>query len=130
MHVAHAEREGKVDGRHFRRGSRRWRGRSSSRCFHSFVITLTALIFLGQRRLRIHIAEDNRHAVLATADDDDLRIGRLSELKSRLNTAPTQVRIRDPLTDELLEVTDAFSLDLLALRLFSFAHHAKYILQM
>jgi len=48
-------------------------------------------------------------------------------LKRRLNTTPTQIGIRDALTDDLLEVSHAFCLDLLALRLPFFARNAEFV---
>src|SRR5262249_32320932 len=95
----------------------------SRSCHHSHCFDLSRTTPMAHPH-----AEDNRQAVLTAADDDDFGIGRLSELKRRLDTAPTQVRIRDSLTDDLLEIADTFGLDLLTLRLFSFAHHAKCIL--
>src|SRR5207253_11030466 len=73
------------------------------------------------------VAKDDRQAVFAAADDDDLRIRGLRKLKRRLNAAPTQVRLRDALADDLLKIPYAFCLDLLAFRLSSFALHAKFI---
>jgi hypothetical protein len=70
------------------------------------------------RRWRsIDVAQDGRQPVLAAADDHDLGIGRLRELKRRLDAAPTQVGVRNALTDDLLEFADPFCLDPLALRL-------------
>src|SRR5258708_7823068 len=66
-------------------------------------------------------------AVPASGNDDDFGIGRLRELERRLYAAPTQIRIRDSLADDLLEFTDPFRLDLLALRLFSLARDTKRV---
>src|SRR4029079_8159141 len=76
---------------------------------------------------RIHVAKDNRQAVFAAADHDDLRIRGLRKLKRRLNAAPTQVGLRDALAHDLLKIAYAFCLDLLAFRLSFFALDAKFI---
>src|SRR5262249_3756803 len=79
------------------------------------------------RRRAIHIAEDDRQAVFAAADDDDFRIRGLRKLQRRLDAAPTQVGLRDSLADGLLKIAYAFCLDPLAFRLSFFALDAKLI---
>src|SRR5262249_28989826 len=73
------------------------------------------------------IAEDDRQAVFAAADDDDFRIRGLRKLQRRLDAAPTQVGLRDALADGLLKIAYAFCLDLLAFRLSFFTLDAKLI---
>jgi hypothetical protein len=79
------------------------------------------------RRRGVHIAEDNRQAVFAAADDHNFRIRGLRKLQRRLDATPTQVGLRDPLADRLLKIAYAFCLDLLAFRLSFFALDAKLV---
>ena len=50
----------------------------------------------ARRCRRIDIAENDRQAVFAVADDHDLGIRGLRERKRSLDAAPAQVRIRNP----------------------------------
>jgi hypothetical protein len=94
---------------------RRW-GRS--RCLLLWrSLSISSRWCLLRRWRSIDVAQDGRQPVLAAADDHDLGIGRLRELKRRLDAAPTQVGVRNALTDDLLEFADPFCLDPLALRL-------------
>src|SRR5262245_35413938 len=76
---------------------------------------------------RSFVSKNDRQAVFAAADDDHLRIRRLGKLERRLNAAPTQVRVRNALTNDLLKIAYAFALDPLALRLSFFPLDAEFI---
>jgi hypothetical protein len=79
------------------------------------------------RRRRIHVAENKRQAVFGAANDHDLGIRGLGELKRRLDAAPAQVQIRDPLADDHLELAYAFGFDLLAFKLPLLALDAEFV---
>src|SRR6476646_10006250 len=81
----------------------------------------------GGRRRQLCIAKNDRQPVLAAADDDDLRIPRLRQLKRCFDAAPTQIRFRNALADGLLEIANAFCLDPLAFRFSFFALDPKLI---
>jgi len=49
---------------------------------------------------------------VSAADNHNLGIGGLRELKRRFDAAPTQVRIGDALTDDVLELAYPFRLNL------------------
>jgi hypothetical protein len=81
----------------------------------------------GRRRWHICIAENDGQPVLPAADDDDLRIRRLRQLKRCFDAAPTQIRFRNALADGLLEIANPFCLDPLAFRLSFFALDPKLV---
>ncbi len=68
----------------------------------------------------VDIAENDRQAVLARADDHDLGVGRLRQHQRRLDAAPAQIGFRNPLADRFLERGDAVRLDLFALGFLGF----------
>src|SRR6516165_1674167 len=74
------------------------------------------------------IAQDDWQPVLAAADDHDLRVVGLRELKRSFDAPPSQIGVRDPVADGLLEFTNTFCFDRLSLRLSSLAFDAKLIL--
>src|SRR4029077_3492786 len=82
---------------------------------------------LGRRHQRVGV-ENDRQAVLAGADDHDLRIGRLRELKSDVDAAPAQVGIGNALADRLLEGRNAVCLNLFAFRLLGFTLDPEFVL--
>src|SRR5262249_18700393 len=106
-------------------GGSRSRSRTSGRPFHGRRALVGGRRRGGLRRIRI--AEDDRQAVLAAADDDDLRIWGLRKLECRLDAAPAQVGIRYALAHDLLKCAYPFRLDLLALRLPSFPLDSKFV---
>ena len=61
------------------------------------------------RGWRIDIAENDRQAVLAAADDDDLGIWRLCELKRGFDSAPANIGVGDALAHDLLKRADTFA---------------------
>src|SRR5205085_5763820 len=80
-----------------------------------------------RRDRRVYVAENDRQAILAAADDHDLGVRRLRKLKRRFDAAPADIRIRNALGHGLLEVPNAVGFDLLALRLFLFAFDAETV---
>src|SRR6266545_8281290 len=109
---------------HFLRRRRRTSGR---RPFPRRRAPLAGWRPLGLQGRRIHIAEDDRQAVFTAADDHDLRVRGLRQLKRCLDAAPTQIGIRDPLADDALELVNAFRLDLLAFRLSFLSLYPKFV---
>src|SRR6186713_120514 len=63
---------------------------------------------------------NQRHAVLRVADDDDLRVSRVRELLSRFDSFPRQQLITDPATDNVLEVGNTFRFDRFSFSLLAF----------
>ena len=103
----------------------------AGRCLRRFAVVGNGASPPGCRRRRIRrdrrvdVAEDDRQAVLAAADDHDLGVGRLRELQRRFDAAPAHIGIRNALGHGLLEVADAVRLDLLALRFLLLAVDAE-----